>query len=59
MNLPIVDGFRIYKGNTLYEAPPTFSELFFQANGQYNIDDYWQNNWSTSAMAIDTWGKVP
>ena len=56
MNLPIVDGFRIYKGNTLYEAPPTFSELFFQANGQYNIDDYWQNNWSTSAMAIDTWG---
>ena len=56
MNIPLVDGFRIYKGTALYEAPPTFSEYYWYGDGLYDIGDYWQSNWATSAMAVDTWG---
>jgi len=56
MNIPIIDGLRIYKGTALYDAPPTFSEYYWYGDGYYNIGDYWQHGWAQSAMAVDTWG---
>lgn len=56
MNSSLVDGFRIYKGTALYEAPPTFSNLDVLGQGYYDIDSYYDNNWALSAMAVDTYG---
>jgi hypothetical protein len=56
MNIPIIDGLKVYKGTAVYEAPPTFSEYYWYGDGYYDIDDYWQNSWAESAMAVDTWG---
>ena len=57
INMPIIDGFRIYKGTAVYEALPTFSEYYWYGDGYYDIADYWQYGWAESAMAVDTWGS--
>jgi len=57
MDMPIVDGIRIYKGTALYEAPSTYSDYYVYGDGEYDINDYSQNGWALSAMAVDTWGS--
>jgi len=56
INMPIFDGFKIFKGSASYFAPPTFSNFYDWGYGYYDIGSYYDYGWSETAMAVDTYG---
>jgi hypothetical protein len=55
-NIDIVDGFKLFKGSTIYGTAKDVNEIIWGVDGYYDIDSYMANGWAATARAIDTWG---
>ena len=56
-NIDIVDGFKLFKGSTIYGTAKDVNEIiYWGVDGYYDIDSYMANGWAATARAIDTWG---
>ena len=56
-NIDIVDGFKLFKGSTIYGTAKDVNEIiYWGVDGYYDIDSYMVNGWAPTARACDVFG---